>query len=55
MRCPVARQAAQAAAAATAPDKAAAKGPVLEDEADDLDPNQYHERRVRDLQARDLP
>ena len=50
----IARQAAQAAAAAAAPDKAA-KGPVLEDEADDLDPNQYHERRMRDLQARDLP
>jgi len=45
------RQAAQAAAAAAQPDQAAAKGPVLEDEADDLDPNQYYERRLRELQA----
>ena len=48
----VALQAAQAAAAAAAaPADAAAKGPVLEDEADDLDPNQYFERRMRDLQV----
>ncbi|KAK9822199.1 hypothetical protein WJX81_002806 [Elliptochloris bilobata] len=45
------KKAAQAAAAAAAPANAAAKGPVLEDEADDLDPNQYYERRMRGLQA----
>ena len=49
---PHAQAAQQAKKAEEAKEKpAAASGPQLEDDADDLDPNQYYERRLRGLAA----